>query len=167
MKTLFKKLKNGIQSVKAWLGANLSPGQKNAGRCHTCHFCRLCHRSAGIRCCVCKRNGLVAGCCHHSGAHGLFISFCLPGHFPVVVAGKDPFLVSGGYCCRYTGHNDFFSIRPPLEFLLILGTMALCCAFIGGALQQFRKGRWVRSKALHKVLTLFCSLQEFRGLPAV
>lgn len=57
----------------------------------------------------------------------------------------------------------FFQTTTPGS-MLVFATIALCCAFIGGALQQFRKGRWFGLKTFHKVLTLVLLVAGVAGI---
>lgn len=57
----------------------------------------------------------------------------------------------------------FFHLTMP-GTLLVLLTLALCCALVGGALWQFRKNKWAGSKKLHRVFTIASLVVGLTGL---
>jgi len=163
MKTLVKKLKSGIQSVRAWLRANLSPGQKTLAGATLAIF-------AGFAIAV-----LASGAVYVSAMGWLPVAVItvalmafsfLSAYLGISLLwwlARIPFWLLVAIMAGIPGIMIFFNTTTS-GILLILGTIALCCAFIGGALQQFRKGRWVRLKALHKVLTLFLLVAGVSGI---
>ncbi len=163
MKTLLNKLKNSIRSVKAWMKVNLSPGQKTLAGATVAIF-------AGFAIAVLASGAVYVGALGWLPVAVItlvIMGISFLGAFLAISLlwwlARIPFWLSVAIVAGIPGIMLFFHTTNPGS-LLVLVTIVLCCAFIGGALQQLRKGKWFRLKTFHKVLTIFLLVAGIFGI---